>query len=106
LRNIASYIFFRGSKTRKEIGVNRKLLFSHHWKSPAAPPIELPSDCSDEKEDANPSSTLCGEDLDELLERAVDGRPDVGNVLPELDRRHGTLGNALGGELELLYAMR
>ena len=40
--------------------------------------------------------------LDELLESAVDGRPDVGHILPEVDGGDRALGNALGGELELL----
>lgn len=40
--------------------------------------------------------------LDELLEGAVDRRADVRNVLPEVDSRHGPLGNTLGGELKLL----
>lgn len=40
--------------------------------------------------------------LNELLESPVDGRADVGNVLPEVDGGNGALGNALGGELELL----
>ena len=40
--------------------------------------------------------------LDDLLESAVDGRPDVGDVLPEVDGGHCALGNALRGELKLL----
>ena len=40
--------------------------------------------------------------LDELLERAVEGRADVGDVLPEVDGGEGPLGDTLGGELELL----
>jgi len=40
--------------------------------------------------------------LDELLEGAVDRRADVRNILPEVDGHHGTLGNTLGGKLELL----
>lgn len=42
--------------------------------------------------------------LDNLLESTVDGRPDSG-VLPELDRRDRALGDALGGELELLQRL-
>ena len=42
--------------------------------------------------------------LDNLLEGAVDGRPG-GGVLPEVDRRHRALGDALGGELELLQRL-
>ena len=40
--------------------------------------------------------------LDHLLESTVQGRADVGDVLPEVDRGQGALGDALGGELELL----
>ena len=40
--------------------------------------------------------------LDELLESPVDGRADVGDVLPEVNGGDGTLGDALGSELELL----
>ena len=40
--------------------------------------------------------------LDKLLEGSVDGRSDVGDGLPELDGGDRALGNALGGELELL----
>jgi hypothetical protein len=40
--------------------------------------------------------------LDDLLESAVDGRADVGHILPEVDGGGRALGNALGGELELL----
>lgn len=43
--------------------------------------------------------------LDDLLERTVDGRAHVGDVLPEVDGGLGALGNALGGELELLYTL-
>jgi hypothetical protein len=40
--------------------------------------------------------------LDELLESTVDGGSNVGNVLPEVDGEESALGNALGGEFELL----
>ena len=40
--------------------------------------------------------------LDELLESVVDGRADVGHALPEVDGGNSTLGDTLGGELELL----
>jgi hypothetical protein len=40
--------------------------------------------------------------LDHLLEGMVDGRSDVGDVLPEVDGRNGTLGDTLRGKLELL----
>lgn len=40
--------------------------------------------------------------LEDLLERAVDGRADVGHILPEVDGSDRPLGNALRGELELL----
>ena len=40
--------------------------------------------------------------LNELLERTVEGRADVRNVLPEVDGSKSPLGDALGGELELL----
>lgn len=42
--------------------------------------------------------------LDGLLEGTVDGGADAG-ALPELDGGDGTLGDALGGELELLQSM-
>lgn len=41
---------------------------------------------------------------DNLLKSTVDGRPDSG-VLPEVDRRHRALGNALRSELELLQRL-
>lgn len=40
--------------------------------------------------------------LDELLEGTVDGRADVRDVLPEVNGEESALGDALGGELELL----
>lgn len=40
--------------------------------------------------------------LDDLLESTVDGRADVGDLLPEVNRSKSTLGDTLGGELELL----
>jgi hypothetical protein len=40
--------------------------------------------------------------LDDLLESTVDGRADVGDLLPEIDRGNSPLGDTLGGELELL----
>lgn len=40
--------------------------------------------------------------LDELLERPVDRRADVGHILPEVNGCQGALGNALGRELKLL----
>lgn len=40
--------------------------------------------------------------LDELLESTVDGGSNVGDVLPEVDGEESALGDALGGELELL----
>jgi hypothetical protein len=40
--------------------------------------------------------------LKDLLERAVNGRADVGHILPEIDGSDRPLGNALRGELELL----
>jgi hypothetical protein len=40
--------------------------------------------------------------LDDLLERAVEGGADVGDILPEVDGGNGTLSDTLGGELELL----
>lgn len=40
--------------------------------------------------------------LNELLESTVDGGSDVGDVLPEVDGEESALGDALGGELELL----
>lgn len=48
------------------------------------------------------SSTEADGSLDELLEGPVDGRPDVGDVLPEVNSGDGPLGDAFGGELELL----
>ncbi len=44
--------------------------------------------------------------LHKLLKSAVDGRPDVGNSLPEVDRGHGALGDALGRELVFLEARK
>ena len=41
-------------------------------------------------------------DLDHLLESTVDGRADVGDILPEVDGGNSALADALGGELELL----
>lgn len=43
--------------------------------------------------------------LDDLLESTVDRRTDVGDVLPELNSGHGPLGDALGGEFELLLQL-
>lgn len=40
--------------------------------------------------------------LNELLESTVDGGSDVGDILPEVDGEESALGDALGGELELL----
>ena len=40
--------------------------------------------------------------LNQLLESAVDGRANVGNVLPEVDSGDRAFGDALRGELELL----
>lgn len=40
-----------------------------------------------------------------LLESSVDRRADVGDVLPEIDRGDGALGNALRCELELLQRL-
>lgn len=40
--------------------------------------------------------------LDELLESAVEGRAEGLDFLVEVDGELGALGNALGGELELL----
>jgi len=44
--------------------------------------------------------------LDDLLESAVDGRANVGNVLPEVDGGQRALGNTLRGELELLLSQQ
>ena len=41
---------------------------------------------------------------DDLLESTVDGRPG-GGILPEVDRRHRALRDALGRELELLQGL-
>ena len=43
--------------------------------------------------------------LDELLERTVDGGADVGDALPEVNSGNGTIGNALGSELEFLHTI-
>lgn len=40
--------------------------------------------------------------LDDLLESTVDGRSDIGDLLPEVNGGDSALGDALGGELELL----
>jgi hypothetical protein len=40
--------------------------------------------------------------LNELLESTVDRGSNVGDVLPEVDGEESALGDALGGELELL----
>jgi hypothetical protein len=40
--------------------------------------------------------------LNELLESPVERRADVGNALPKLNSGNSSLGDALGGELELL----
>jgi hypothetical protein len=49
-----------------------------------------------------PSSAISFRSLNELLESPVDGRADVGHILPEVNGGNGALGDALGGELELL----
>ena len=43
-----------------------------------------------------------GRHLDKLLERAVNWRANVGDVLPEVNRGNGTLGDAFGRKLKLL----
>jgi hypothetical protein len=48
------------------------------------------------------STTVRAKSLDELLESAVDGRAQGLDVLVEVDGELGALGDALGGELELL----
>lgn len=48
-------------------------------------------------------TTLSLASLNNLLESTVDGGPDVGHVLPEINGGDGTLGDALGGKLELLF---
>lgn len=41
--------------------------------------------------------------LDELLESPVNGRADVGNILPEINGSNSTLCNTFRSELKLLW---
>lgn len=43
--------------------------------------------------------------LDNLLKSTDDRRPDVRHILPEVNRRKGSLRDALGGKLELLWTV-